>query len=160
MHDCASVWQLHSLSHAVRAATPAGIHEPHIRFVLAKYFTEHVGVFRRMPDEKNGPEARAESRPRLGYAALGSRNLCGVAGEEIIHRLFRAQLCNWRKNSEGIGGEKHNIFWMSRAAARHIVRDVAEGIRRTRVLRDRLIFEFHTLGRGIQYHILEDGTEH
>src|SRR4029079_5275359 len=114
--------------------------------MLLQQRPEHLGVFRRMPYQKHRAEARTECRLRLRYAALGSSELCGVSGKEIVHRLLRSEPRNWWQNAESICSEKYDILRMPTATVSYEVRDVVERIRRSGIFGDRQVVEANLLG--------------
>lgn len=69
-------------------------------------FLEEGGVDGRVEREERGSEAGREGRGRLGHAALGAGNLCGEAGDEVVHCLAGRQPGDWGQDSVGIAGQE------------------------------------------------------
>ena len=96
---------------AILAAGPAGVDQPAIDIVLGDQLTQHVAVDGGIERQERRAEAGREFRLRLvAEAALGARDLRGVAGEEVIHRLRRRQLGDRRQHAEGVGGQHHHVL--------------------------------------------------
>ncbi len=113
----------HAMADAVFAAGPAGVDEPAIDVVLGDVFLQQVGINRRMARQERRAEAGRELRHNADETLLGARDLGGVAGEEVIHRLRRRQLRDRRHHAEGVGGEQDDVLRMPGAAAARRVRD-------------------------------------
>ena len=159
-HHGAGVGELHPLAHAVRAAAPSGVHQPDVGVVLMQQRAEHLGVLGGMPDEEDGAEACRERGLRFRDAALGARDLRGVPGEEVIHRLLPGELGDRRQHAEGVGRQEDDVPGVPAASARHVVADVRQRVRRARVLGDALVLELHLPAVGIEHDVLEDRAEH
>ena len=132
--DRARVLELDALADAVRAAGPAGVHEPDPRVVLAHLLGEQLGVLARVPDEERPAEARRERRLRLLHAHLGARDLRGVAADEVIHRLRRRERADRRQHAERVAGEEDDVVRMAGDAGNLRVRDELDRICAARVL--------------------------
>src|SRR5262249_56333803 len=63
---------LHPLADAVRAAGPAGVHEPDARVVARDLLAEHPRVAARIEREERRAKARADRCPGFGDAPLGA----------------------------------------------------------------------------------------
>src|SRR5690606_27515337 len=105
-------------------------------------------------------EAGGEGGLWLGDAPFRSGDLCGVPGQEVVHRLLRREAGDRRKHAEGIRGEEHHVLRVTAASARNVIAYEVQRVRRTRVLRDGLILELHGARLIVQYHVLEDRSEH
>ena len=91
--------------------------------------------------------------------ALGARDLGGIAGEEVIHRLFRRQSRNRRQHAESIGGQEDNVLGMSAHARESRVLDEIHRVGRARVLGHAVIVVIRNACVGIKHNIFQDTTE-
>ena len=92
--------------------------------MLLHLVAEQLGVCRRVQRQKGFTEAGRKRRLRLRDTTLSAGDLGGVAGEEVVHRLFLGQLGDWRQNTEGIAGQENNIFGVSTLEARIMIVDM------------------------------------
>ena len=108
----------HAPSGAELAAGPSGIDEPTIDMVPRDQIAQKIAVNSRMQRQERRAETGRKRRLRLGHALLGTRNLGGVAGEEMIHRLRRIELGDRRQHAERVAGQHDDVFGMTGAARR------------------------------------------
>jgi len=102
-------------------------------------------------------EASRESGGWFGDAHLGSSNLSGVAGNEVIHSLLFAKLGDGWKHAEGIAGEEDDIGRVSRDTGNESVVDELDRVSSTGVLRERSVVEINVVV-FVVHHIFEDST--
>ena len=133
---------------------------PLLRVVLLQQLTKHVGVLRWMPHEKHCAKTRAECCLRFGHATFGAGHFRGVSRQEVIHRLFGRELRDGRQHAECIGREKYDVQRMSTASAWHVILDVVQRIRRTRILGDALIRKIDRAIGLIEHNVFENRAEH
>ncbi len=100
----------HAAADAVDAASPTGVHQPDIDIVLGDIFLQQVGIDRRMTRQERRAEAGREFRLDADQTFLGARDLRGVAGQEVIHRLCRRQLGDRWHHAIGVRRQEDNIF--------------------------------------------------
>ena len=159
-HHGARIAELHPLTFTIGAAGPAGVHEPHDHVVLRDVVAEHLRVDGRFSRHERSTEARAEGGLRLGDSALGSGDLGGVAREEMVHRLLRGELGDWRQHAERIRGEHENLLGVPAGAACGDVRDMANRVRGARVLGEYVAIQIQTATLRIEDDVFEDRAEH
>ena len=88
------------------------------------------------------PEARRESRRRLGDAALGTSQFRSEARKEVILRLFRRQNRNRRQYAESVRRKEDDALRSGRCGNRlHDVLDMVDWIRNAGVFRHALVRE-------------------
>ena len=113
-----------------------------------------------MARQERRAEAGGEFRLRLvAEAALGAGDLGGIAGQEMIHRLRRRQLCDRRHHAESVGGEHHQVLRLAGAAGARGVRDEIERIGRTGVFGLRAVVEIRHARRPIEHDVLQHRAE-
>ena len=136
-HHGAGVGQLHPRAGPVRAAAPAGVHQPDPRPVPRDPLPQHRGIHARMERQERCAEAGAEGGAGLGHARLGAGHLRRVAREEVIHRLIRREPGDRGHHAERVGGEKDHVHRMAADAAGEMVADVVDRIAGAGVFGDR-----------------------
>ena len=140
---------------SLAAAVPAGIHKVCLCTALLHALHKLFRILGRMQLEESLTEASRESRGRLGDAALGSRELCRKAGQEVILGLLRRQNGDRRQYAKRIRREENHIFRCRAVRNRlHNLLDVIDRIRNAGVLRDTLVRKIN-LSVGIDCDILE-----
>ena len=83
---------------ALAGAVPAGVDQIGLGVVLLHLLDQLLGVLGRVQFEERLAEACGEGRSRLGDAALGSSQLGGEAGEEVVLGLLRGQDADRRQD--------------------------------------------------------------
>ena len=71
--------------------------------MLLHFLGQQLGILARMPDDEWTAKTRRERGRRILHSDFGAGNLGGVAADEVIHRLRRAQRTDRRQHTEGIG---------------------------------------------------------
>ena len=130
----ARVGDRHPLTDAVGAPGPAGVDEPAGHAMLRDALTEQLRIHGGLVHHERRAETGRERCGRFEDALLGAGNLCRVAREEVVHRLFGRELGNRRQHPEGVGRQHHDRLRMSRHEARHDVRNEVDRVCRARVL--------------------------
>ena len=119
----------HALADAVLAAGPAGVDQPAVDIALGDALLEQVAVDRRMARHERRAEAGREGGFRLGHSDFGAGDLGRVARKEVVHRLVGRQLCDRRKNAEGVGGQHDDVLRQRAHVRVRAVGDVVDRIR-------------------------------
>jgi hypothetical protein len=104
----------HSVSLAVGATGPAGIDEVGVRSVLVQLLLQQIRVDGGMHGHKGSPKASTECRDGFRDTTLGSSDLGGVSGQEMVHGLSRTEPGDRWKDTKGIAGEENDIFGVAR----------------------------------------------
>ena len=73
---------------------------------------------------------------------------CGIAGEEVVHRLFRRQLRNWRQHAKRIRRQHDDIGWVRALAGFRRVRNEIQWIAGARVLCERPVRQIKLARNG------------
>ena len=126
--------ELDAFSRTISAFDPASVNEPYVDLMILHFLGEELGVAGRVKHEEWRTEASRESGGWFGNAHLGSSNLRGVAGNEVIHSLLFAKLGDGWKNAEGIASEEDDIGRMSRDTGNESVVDELDRVSSTGVL--------------------------
>ena len=155
----AGVGDLHAVADAVAAARPAGVHQPAIGAVLVHQLTEQFRVDGGVTRHERAAEAARERGLRLLHALFGAGDARGVAGQEVVHRLFRRQLGDRRQHAECIGGQHHDILRVRALAGFRRVRNELQRIGRAGVFGQRAIVQVQRALDRIHHDVLEDGAE-
>ena len=101
-------------------------------------------------------EACGEGGSRFGYAALGTSQLCGKAGEEVVLGLLRSQYGYGRQHAESVSGEEDHVLCGGRGAyGAHYVLNMVDGVGYAGVLGNALIGKVY-LAVLIEGYILEE----
>ena len=150
---------LHALADAVSAAGPAGIDQPAVGAVLGDLLAQQLAVDRRVARHERRPETGREDGLGLLDALDGAGDHGGVAGKEVIHRLFGAQPADRRQHPEGVGRQHEDVL---RVAADAFLADKGneiDGVGRAGVLGQRGVVEIDHPRRLVDDDVLEDGAE-
>ncbi|CAI8760341.1 NAD-specific glutamate dehydrogenase [Pseudomonas sp. IT-P294] len=103
-----------ALANAVAAAGPAGVDQVDLGAEAADAFDQQFCVFASWTREERCAEAGGESR--LDAAAgthFGRAHQCGVAGKEVVGRLFFAEDRDWRQNAGQVAGQEDHSVWLA-----------------------------------------------
>ena len=150
----------HAAAGAVFAAGPAGVDQPAIDIVFGDQVAQQVAVHGRIARQERRAETGGEFRLGIGAeTTLGTRDLCGIAGQEMIHRLRRRELCDRRHHAERVGGEHHEVFRMSGAAGPRGVGDEIERIGGAGVFGFRAVVEIGLAGVFVEHHVFQHRAE-
>ena len=129
---------------SLAAAVPAGIHKVCLCTALLHALHKLFRILGRMQLEESLTEASRESRGRLGDAALGSRELCRKAGQEVILGLLRRQNGDRRQYAKRIRREENDILRCRSVGNRlYNLLDMIDRIGNTGILRDTLVGEIN-----------------
>ena len=109
----ASCLDRHTLAGSIGAARPAGRYQPAADAVFGDLVAQQVAVFRWMTRHEWCAKAGREGCFWLSHALFGARYLGCVAGQEVIHGLFRCQLGNRWQYAECIGRQHDDRAWMA-----------------------------------------------
>ncbi len=112
-----------------------------------------------MARQERRAETGREFRLHADEALLGAGHLRGVAREEVVHRLVRVELGDWRHDAIGVGGQEDDVLRMTGAAGARRIRDRVERIGRAGVLRLGAVVIVRHAGVGIEHDVLEHGAE-
>ena len=119
---------------------------------------QQVGVLGGPQGHERRSEAGREGRGGLGDARLGSGDLGGVAGQELVHGLLRGQPGDGRQHPEGVAGQHDDGLGVPSLLARLGVVDEVERVGRPRVLGQLGVVQIQGAVRA-QGHIFQDGPE-
>ncbi len=100
----------HSVSLAIGATGPTGIYEVGVRPVLVQLLLQQVRVDGGMHGHEGSAKASTECRDGFRDATLGSSDLGGVSGQEMVHGLSRAESGDRWKDTKGITREEDDVF--------------------------------------------------
>lgn len=152
------IGQVHTLAHAVPAATPAGVDHPHVYLVLRHLLPQHLGILTGVEGEEGRAKTGAEGALGFIDARLGAGNLGGVPADELVHGLPGRELADGRKHPVTVAGKKENIFRQRTNRRLQGIADKVQGIAHPRIGRDGLASEIQVLFAGDKGHILHDGA--
>mmetsp|Transcript_5492 Transcript_5492/g.9933 ORF Transcript_5492/g.9933 Transcript_5492/m.9933 type:complete len:483 (+) Transcript_5492:1383-2831(+) len=131
----AGVLDAHAFSDAVASSGPPGVDEVGLCSVGLELLLQELGVAGGVDGEEGRPEAGREVGGRLGDAALGSGDLTGVAGDELVKGLAGGQLGNGGEDSVGVAGEENAVLGVGGLLFLEVPGDVKDGVRDAAVLR-------------------------
>ncbi len=152
--------ELHSSTGAVGTAGPAGVHQPDFGAMLGDSLTQQSGIHAGVQRQERCAEAGRKGGRWFGHAPLGACDLCGVAREEVIHRLVGGKPGDRRHDPERVGGEEDDVAGMAAGAAGEMIGDIVDRIAGAGVLGDGVGVEIHRSGGRVEHHILQHGAEH
>ena len=139
-------------------AIPAGVDEVSLSAGFFHAFYEFLGILGGVELQEGLAEASAEGGSGLGDAALGTSQLSGEAGEEVVLGLLGSEDADGRQHAESIGREEDNIVGSgSGAHGADDLLDVLDGIRDAGVLGNALISEVD-FAVGIDGNVLEESV--
>ena len=159
MHNGPGIGDLHALADAVGPAAPAGIDQPDGDIMLGNSFLEQIGIDGGRQDHERGPETGAKGGAGLGDAFFGAGHFGGVAGEEMIHRLFRGEFGHRRQDAEGIAGEHDDILGMTAEALPVGVSDMADGVGGPGIFGEGVVIQIYAAGIAVKADIFQNGAE-
>src|SRR4030095_11942151 len=134
--DRSCVFETDPFAGTVSAASPTSVYEPHPCLVLPHFFCKQLGIFARMPNQKWSAEARRERRLRFSNTHLGAGDFCGVAADEMIHRVRGRKRADGRQHTKGVAREKDNVGRMTGDTGNLRVLDKLYRVRASGILRD------------------------
>src|SRR5581483_6843760 len=111
-----------------------------------------------MPNKKWSAKTGREGRLRFGHAHLSPGDLCGVAADEVVHRMRWRQRANGRQHAESIACEKNHIGRMSGNAWDLCVLDELDWVRAPGVLGDGCVGVIDIVVL-VQNNVLQHGTK-
>jgi len=94
---------------ALAGAIPAGVDQVSLGIGCLHALDQHIGILGGVQAQERGAKAGGEGRCRFGDAALGTGELGGEAGQEVVLGLLRGQLGYWRQYAKGVGGEEDHL---------------------------------------------------
>lgn len=129
------VLDAHALGAGSGAATaPAGVDKVDVGVVLGDLLLEELTVLGGGESHEGSTEAGTEGGGGLGDAALGTGDLGGVAGKEVVHGLVAGELGDRGENAEGISGQEDDILGVAAHLVLVVVLNVLDGVADTTVL--------------------------
>ena len=149
----------HALAHAVHAARPSGVHQPHPGPVVRQAFAKHVCVRHWRKGQEGFAEATRKCRLGGGQANLGSRNLGGVPAQEVVEGLRGGQSRYRGEYPKGVTGKQQHMGRMSTNAIGTRVGDEIQWIGPTRVLGLRLAIQVQDMRGRIVDDVFQDRPE-
>ena len=93
---------------------PAGVHQVCLRAGCLHAFHQHFSVLRRVQRQEGRAEAGGEGWGWLRHATLGTRQLGGKTGEEVVLRLAGRQARHRRQHAERIRRQENDLRGMTR----------------------------------------------
>ena len=104
-------------------------------------------------------KAGREGGGRLGHADLGARDARGVAGQEVIHRLFGRQPRNRRQHAIGVGGQEDDILRDRPQILLRRVGDEIDGVGTTAVFGETVVIQVDGAGILVHHDIFQHRAE-
>src|SRR5260370_357914 len=138
-HHCPCVVDVDTLANAIGSAGPACVDEIAAHVMLLNALSQQVRIFSRLKWEEGRAKAGAEGRLRRCYARFSTRQLTGVAREEVIHSLLRRQLRDWRQDAERVCREEEDRPRLTCSTGLDDIVDEVDGVGLARILRQRLV---------------------
>src|SRR5215216_2609288 len=151
---------VYTATYAVWAAGPAGVDQVAAGAVRPQPLGEHLGVGGSWQRKERGAEARGERRLDLGlHLGLGTGELGGVAGEEVVGCLRRREGAYGGQHSECVSGQKEDGRRMNAPAFGDRARYVLQRVGDAGVLRQHAVGVVHLACAPVHHHVLEHGAE-
>src|SRR5699024_5989137 len=156
----AGVAQLHPLGACGGAAAgPGGVHQVDLGAVLVQLVAQHLGIDLGVHGHEGLAEQGGEGGLGLGDAALGTGQLGGEAGHEVVHGGLLAQAADRGQDAEGVGGQEDDHLGDAALAGDLGVGDIVHGVAHAGVLGQAVVVKVQLAGGGVHDHVLHQGAK-
>ncbi|CAI8841267.1 NAD-specific glutamate dehydrogenase [Pseudomonas sp. IT-P260] len=143
---------------AVATAGPAGVDQVDLGAEAADALDQQLGVFTSRTREERCAEAGGEGRLDAATRTHFSRaHQCGVAGQEVVGRLFFVEDRHWRQDAGQVAGQEDHRVWLAAQVLRGTLGNVLQRVGRAAVLGQADIGVVGVLGI-VDDHVFQDGA--